>query len=646
MKVRSNTQTGEARAAAKASEALPANVTQAIADLRGAKTIEGIGAALKKVAKQLGGTEADPQVTAALKGAMSDRPTGVRALTADLAPDQVKLFLGEATPDGVRKMAQDAGVAIGAKDFKIFSTGDPFTYLGSPPDKEAHKKAAPEDVKNRTVVVVQGDAGYLPKDGQPAYDRPTLLAEALQVAFAARSNGAKKTIVVLPETLNPTTHPADAFVQLAARLVKASGVDEVRYNAALSSPSDGKASGDVRLGLPALGPKTQEVGRALDALRLAPDLDGVQKALTQLDLALTGLKGKYGDAAKELAKQVGEVLTTRVSQLVPAIPAGVAESRGDQVVVFAGHSNPELGAGVAKELGAELAKNQLAFQGASPFTQLGADVKGRPAVVVQTTRQDPYTAPDAQRSTMALLCEALMLCDQAQKAGASDVSLVLPYMPSARSDKQDQKGVGAYAALVARWVDELNLGRVVFVEPHDVHVPVFFRTPVRVISGAEILSAAVIKEIGRDDLVLVRPDEGATKRTKQLAETLELPMVNGQKTRDDNNEKAKLTGLGNKSDVDGKVALVTDDEIATGGTMRQTVASLKENGAKAIHVAVSHANMPLEPEKRHAAMRALRDAGATSLWLLDTQPVGKLPADLAGFVRVVSAAARIAEEAA
>ena len=97
--------------------------------------------------------------------------------------------------------------------------------------------------------------------------------------------------------------------------------------------------------------------------------------------------------------------------------------------------------------------------------------------------------------------------------------------------------------------------------------------------------------------------------------------------------------------LEGKIALVTDDEIATGGTMRQTVSTLKDNGAKEVHVAISHANMPTEPERRHASIRKLKEDGADSLYLLDTQPLGKLPADLQSFFKVVSIARSIASEA-
>ncbi len=625
-----------------------AKLDKLIGGLAQAQSLGAIGEALRDLSGALSGDYG--AVAPAFAKAMDNRPGGVRPLMADVDADNAKLFCGEATPNGVKKMARDAGVPLGSVDFKIFSTGDPFTFLGVAPDAKAGIKAEPEDVRNKTVYVIQGDAGYTPAGDAPKYDQATLVAEALQVAYAAKTQqvgAAKKAIVVFPDTLDPAKHPDNQFAQLVSRLAKASGVDEVRYHGALNSRSTGDATiqRDVRAGLPALGPKTAEVGKWMDTLAGAQSLQSVQRALAQIDMALTGLKGKYPEQSQAYAQRMASVLTDKVNQLVPGLPKGVAGIQDNRTVVFAGQSNPDLSEDIAHAMGAKLGESAVQFDGGAPFVSLGSDVAGKPAVIVQTTRQDPYTAPEDKHSAMALLTEALLLCDQAQKAGASDTTLVLPYMPSARSDKQDQRGVGTYAGLVARWVDELQLGKVVLVEPHDVHVPNYFRTPVRVLSGAAVLSQQALKDLGREDLVLVRPDEGATKRTKQLAKDLALPMVNGEKSRSDNNERANVEGLGSKSDVEGKVCLVNDDEIATGGTMRQTIGMLKENGAKEVHIAVAHANMPVEPDKRHAAMRALRDAGAQSLYLLDTQPVGKVPADLQDFVKVVSVAAAIAEEA-
>ena len=65
--------------------------------------------------------------------------------------------------------------------------------------------------------------------------------------------------------------------------------------------------------------------------------------------------------------------------------------------------------------------------------------------------------------------------------------------------------------------------------------------------------------------------------------------------------------------------------------------------AAEVHVAISHTNMPTNPEERIDAIRKLKEAGATRLYVLDTQPMGKLPPDLEGFVKVVSAAESIAD---
>jgi ribose-phosphate pyrophosphokinase len=649
MKVGSSKQNEQVRARAERSKPNE-RLGNLLDDLRNAKTLETVGASVKSINQALTkfevGGEASPTQTFdkighAFCGAMKQKPGGVRDLLAARASDELKLFCGEATPAGVTTLAKNLGIAVGQKDFQLFSTGDPFVFLGTPPNKQAGIKAQAEDVKNKTVLVVQGSSSYTPASGQPKFDGPTLLAEALQIAFAAKENGARAAVVVLPESLNPATHPNDPFARLAATLAKATGVDEVVYQAALDRAPAPKG---VRSGLDVLGPKTAEIDKWLQTLDGATNLNAVSRSLKQLDIALTGLKGQYSSVTESLARQVADSLTSKVQQLVGGLPGGDVRADADRTIVFAGQSNPDLSRDVAHALNGDIGRHTHQFEGGAVFTQIEEQVAGRPVAVVQTTKQDPHTAPEDRHSAMAMLAEALMICTQAKEAGASDITLILPYMPNARSDKQDQKGVGTYAAMVARWIDELQLGKLVLVEPHDIHVPAFFRTPTRVISGAELLCTQVLQTIGRENLVMVRPDEGATKRTKALAEELDLPVVDGLKSRDDNTEKANLNSLGKKSDVDGKICLVNDDEIATGGTMRQVVAALKDNGAAQVHIAVSHANMPDDVHKREDSIRKLKDAGADSLYLLDTQPVGRLPDDLNSFVKIVSVAAAVADE--
>jgi len=627
-------------------------------NLRKAGTLTDIGKELKAIAAALP-ESSTPEIAQATKIALKSGAASLHQMLTEASPSEVKVFLGSASPSQARTTAREAGLPIGNSDFKIFSTGDPFTFLGTPADKDKKVVAQPEDVAGKTVYVVQGGVNGV--DGVK-YDLPTLVAEALQTAYAAISNGADRAVLMLPEILDPQKNPGDKFSALTHRLAIATGihVDDIKYVKALNPGQlQGTAPTEVRQGLPSLGPKTKEVEQGITALQNAGSIGELDAALKKLDLAVSGLQGKYPDAARAYATKTADVLAERISQLVPGFGENQVLSQGNKTVVLAGQSNVPLSEDIAQAAKGGVAKSTLEFDAhGRPHVDFKGSVAGKDVVIVQTTRQDPGTAPEAMQSAPALLAEALMLFQSAIEKGASDVKLVLPYMPSARSDKNDQKGVGAYAGLVARWVDAIVEDaaqvqnargkrtefkpRVVLVEPHDPHNPVFFRTPVSVVSGAEVLMNRVIADLGKDNMVLVRPDEGATKRTASLAKNLGLPMVDGQKSRADNNEKASVDAMGAKSDVDGKKCVVVDDEIATGGTMRQTCEILKKNGAAQVYVAVSHANMPLDPEKRHEAMRALKTAGATGMYLLDTQPVGSVPKDLEGFVHVVSAADAIA----
>lgn len=656
--------------------------------LRQAGSLQDIGAALRSIAEKLpedkskgvwsGLQNAIGNISQAVRTAFQGKPTGLRDLLSEANPNEVKLFLGTTAPSSAAQIAKEAGITIGDKDFKLFSTGDPFTFLGKPADASKKVSAEPENVAGKTVFVLQGGQGTA-EAAASKFDLPTQLAESLQVAFAAKTNGAKRVVLLLPESLNPSTHPNDEFAQLAHRLAIATGIhaDDIKYVGGLDGPKDGAATQNVRLGLPNLGPKTREVEQALVALDNAKDLKSVEKAIKQLDVQIGGLEGKHSDLATQLARKVADTLAIKMSQLVPGFGENNVVSTGTRSIVLGGQSNPELAEEIAQRMGASYSKSKLDIPpGGAPSVDFGGNVSGKNVVIVQTSRHDPANAPEDRHSSMALLAEALLLYQSAVNKGATDVKLVLPYMPNARSDKNDQKGVGAYAGLVARWVDAIVQDgqklaeargkrleynpRVVLVEPHDPHTPVFFRTPVDVVSGGRILVNRVIEDLGRENLVLVCPDEGAVKRTGMLGKETHLDVVKGAKTRADNNEKASVEKLAKPEEVRGKKALVVDDEIATGGTMMATVKLLAfehdDKGnilmdgdkpkklADEVHIAVSHANMPLDAEARFKAMRGLRDAGATRLYLLDTQPVGKLPPDLVGFVHVASAADAIAQE--
>ena len=88
------------------------------------------------------------------------------------------------------------------------------------------------------------------------------------------------------------------------------------------------------------------------------------------------------------------------------------------------------------------------------------------------------------------------------------------------------------------------------------------------------------------DIVVVATDAGSSKKAYKYSNFLNCPMVLIDKRRADNNDNAVATNIiGN---IEGKTALIFDDEISTGGTLVEAINICKKNGAKAVYAGATH----------------------------------------------------------
>ena len=106
-----------------------------------------------------------------------------------------------------------------------------------------------------------------------------------------------------------------------------------------------------------------------------------------------------------------------------------------------------------------------------------------------------------------------------------------------------------------------GVDRVLTMALHAPQVHGFFSVPVDHLTAIGAL-ADHFRARSLDDHVVVSPDLGNAKTATQFARLLGLPVAAGNKQRlaDDKVEIDSIVG-----DVDGKPAIVLDDEIATGG---------------------------------------------------------------------------------
>ncbi len=86
-------------------------------------------------------------------------------------------------------------------------------------------------------------------------------------------------------------------------------------------------------------------------------------------------------------------------------------------------------------------------------------------------------------------------------------------------------------------------------------------------------------------LCVVSPDVGRAKAAKKLSDMLEADLAIMHKGRPGHN-KAEITAL--IGDVAGKICVLNDDMIDTGGSVVAAVETLKNKGAEKIYVCCTH----------------------------------------------------------
>lgn len=297
---------------------------------------------------------------------------------------------------------------------------------------------------------------------------------------------------------------------------------------------------------------------------------------------------------------------------------GVAMSA--DLKIFSGSSHPELSAGIAAHLGIQLGKvNINRFSNENIKVKIAENVRESDVFVVQTS------CPSVSDN----LIEMFIMLDALKYASAGRITAVLPYFPYARSDKKDESRISITARLMADMVKAAGADRVLTMTLHAPQILGFFRMPADQLMAHPIL----INHFRQSDLsnsVVVATDAGAAKFAGHFAKRLGTPMAIIDKRRFDDSEKAQSVAL--IGDVTGKDAIIYDDEIATGGSIREASRILRNFGANSVRVGVTHAVFSGE------AQAILNDANLDELVVTDTLPIK--PERRAGFrnLRVLSTA--------
>lgn len=293
------------------------------------------------------------------------------------------------------------------------------------------------------------------------------------------------------------------------------------------------------------------------------------------------------------------------------------------IKLFSGTSHPTLAQEISDYLGVPLSGREIIkFPNENLFVRLHESVRGQDVFLIQTM------CPPVSDNIM----ELLIAIDCLRRDSAGRITVVVPYLAYARSDKKDQPRVPITARLLADMIQIAGADRYITVDLHAGQIQGFFSIP-----GDEITAFHILNEYFAqkrlEDVVIVTADLGFAKKGRNFAAKLQVPMAFVEKRRTGNDASSEvLTVIG---DVEGKNVIIVDDEISTGGSIANTVRVVKEHGARDIYVSCSH------PVLAPPATERLRTLPVKELVTTNTLPIP--PERMLPNIKVLSVGPLLAE---
>ncbi|WP_091122331.1 ribose-phosphate diphosphokinase [Nocardioides terrae] len=276
------------------------------------------------------------------------------------------------------------------------------------------------------------------------------------------------------------------------------------------------------------------------------------------------------------------------------------------LMVFSGRAHPALAEQVTELLGTELVPTSAyEFANSEIYVRYEESVRGSDAFVIQS-----HTAPINE-----WIMEHLIMVDALKRASAKRITVVMPFWGYSRQDKKHRGREPISARLIADLFKTAGADRIISVDLHADQLQGYFDGPVDHLMALPVLADYIKEKYGDQELAVVSPDAGRIKVAERWSARLGgVPLAFIHKTRDITrpNETVANRVVG---EVAGKICVLTDDIIDTGGTVVKAAEALMKEGAAGVIIAATHALLS-EP-----AVDRLKNSPAVEIIVTDTLPV-------------------------
>jgi len=270
--------------------------------------------------------------------------------------------------------------------------------------------------------------------------------------------------------------------------------------------------------------------------------------------------------------------------------------------VIGGNASQDLAKRLARKLKATYINTELrAFPDGENKITLSAKPKKNRIIVVQSA----YPPVDSN------LIQCLSLISKA-KQFSSNVIAVVPYMGYARQDREFLPREVVSMQVIAKLFEAAGATKLIVVDIHSLIGLKHFKISAKNISAVPEL-VKFFKKLKLKNPLVVSPDLGGKKRTKEFAKLLNSNYIALKKKRDRKTGKVKIVST-NLKQVIGKDIILVDDMISSGGSIIKATEFLKKQKCKRVFVSCTHALLVGDAEKR------IKKAGVTKIVSTNTIP--------------------------